>query len=352
MLYGTKNPHGGDVYGQEIRLDFSANVNPLGTPPEVTAAICEAAARVQHYPDPYCRALTAAISAHEGVPEGYILCGNGAAELIYNYCDAIRPAHVAELAPTFLEYAQAAEHFGARVSRYALCEEKDFLPDAGLLPFLERERPDVLFLCTPNNPSGKTIPRALLKTVLALCAQFGTRVFLDECFLDFTGEKSAKELLEENPHLFILKAFTKNYALAGVRVGYGLTGNKALLSQMAQAQQPWNVSVLAQAAGVAALQTGEHFARAKALIVPQRAALTKGLQELGFRVISSEANYLLFRAPAGLDKALRREGIAIRNCENYAGLGAGWYRIAVRLPEENNALLAAMRRGMEDGSWR
>ena len=82
MLYGTKNPHGGDVYGAELKLDFSANINPLGTPPGVVAAIADAARHVRQYPDPYCRALTAAIAAHEDVPERYILCGSGAAELI------------------------------------------------------------------------------------------------------------------------------------------------------------------------------------------------------------------------------------------------------------------------------
>ena len=102
MLYNTQNPHGGDVYGAAVTLDFSSNVHPLGTPPGVVEAICAAAAQVRQYPDPYCRALTAAIAAHEGVPQPYVLCGGGAAELIYAYCDALRPHLAAEPAPTFL----------------------------------------------------------------------------------------------------------------------------------------------------------------------------------------------------------------------------------------------------------
>ena len=86
MLYETQNPHGGDVYGMEVRLDFSSNVNPLGPPPSVISAMQRACAQVRQYPDPYCRALTRAIAAHEGVPERSILCGAGAAELIYAYC--------------------------------------------------------------------------------------------------------------------------------------------------------------------------------------------------------------------------------------------------------------------------
>ena len=350
MLYHTKNPHGGDVYETVPAFDFSSNVNPLGTPPSVLAAICKAAQAVRQYPDPYCRALVSAIARHEGVPESYILCGSGAAELIYAYCDALRPKRIAELAPTFSEYSAAAAHFGAGIFRYAL-RAPDFAAGEGLLPFLEDCRPDVLFLCTPNNPTGRTLPRALLAAVLALCEQQGTQVLLDECFLDFTEAQSARDLLSQYENLLILKAFTKNYALAGVRVGYCMTKNAALLSRMAACSQPWNVSVLAQAAGVAALEEASWIEKAKALLPAERARLTQGLQMLGFTVCPSQANYLLFRAPVGLDTALRREKITIRNCENYPGLGPGWYRTAIRLQEENEALLCALRRVMEDTTW-
>ena len=184
--------------------------------------------------------------------------------------------------------------------------------------------------------------------MLALAARQGTRVLLDECFLDFTDAERAKALLPRYPNLLILKAFTKSYALAGVRVGYCLTADAALLSAMAACTQPWNVSLLAQAAGVAALREQDWLARAKEILTCERAYMTQGLTQLSFSVCPSEANYLLFSAPVGLDAALLREGIAIRSCANYAGLGAGWYRTAVRLREENEALLDAMRRVTEE----
>lgn len=350
MLYETENPHGGDVYAQDIRLDFSSNVNPLGPPERVIAAIQDAALLVRQYPDPYCRKLTAAISAHEALPKAYILCGNGAAELIYAYCEALRPKKAMELAPTFLEYSAAAQHFGARIVRVPL-SPPDFSPDERVLDALRTEKPDVLFLCSPNNPTGRTLRRALLEKILDAASELGTRVFLDECFLDFTDGKSAKELLSRYENLLILKAFTKNYALAGVRVGYCLSAGRALLSDMAACTQPWNVSILAQAAGAASLMEPDWVDKAKAVIAPERLRLTKALQIFGFSVCPSEANYLLFSAPVGLDRALLREKIAVRNCENYPGLGPGWYRVAVRLAEENEALLEAMRRVMEDTTW-
>ena len=347
MLYETQNPHGGDVYGAQIRLDFSSNVNPLGPPPSVISAMQRACAQVRQYPDPYCRALTRAIAAHEGVPERSILCGAGAAELIYAYCDALRPRKMAELAPTFSEYSAAAAHFGAKIVRFSL-HAPDFTPDETLFSFLESEKPDALFLCTPNNPTGKTFPRALLEAVLQQCKKQHTHVLLDECFLDFTDEKSAQDLLPQFENLLILKAFTKNFALAGARVGYCLTENHALLREMSQSCQPWNVSLPAQAAGVAALQEWSWVLRARDLTRRERAYLSQELPALGFSVCPSEANYLLLRAPVGLDAALLRRGIAIRSCENYPGLGSGWYRMAVRLHEENEALLETMRRVTEE----
>ena len=126
-------------------------------------------------------------------------------------------------------------------------------------------------------------------------------MLLDECFLDFTDAASAKDLLEAYPNLLILKAFTKNYALAGVRAGYCLTADRQLLEKMSACSQPWNVSVPAQAAALAALREPDWPAKARPLIAAQRAVLTADLTALGLTVCPSQANYLLFRGPAGLD---------------------------------------------------
>ena len=251
------------------------------------------------------------------------------------------------MAPTFSEYSAAAAHFGASVARFSL-HAPNFAPDETLFSFLESEKLDALFLCTPNNPTGKTIPRALLESVLQQCKKQHTHVLLDECFLDFTDEKSAQDLLPQFENLLILKAFTKNFALAGARVGYCLTENHALLRKMSQSCEPWNVSLPAQAAGVAALQEWSWVSRARKIVREERTFLSQELLSLNISVCPSEANYLLLRAPVGLDTALLRRGIAIRSCENYPGLGPGWYRIAVRLHEENEALLETMRRVTEE----
>ena len=161
MLYQTENQHGGDVYGGGITLDFSANTNPLGTPPGVLEAVCRALPRLHRYPDPYCRRLVQAIAGHEQVPASYILCGNGAADLIYTYCAALRPRTAVELAPTFVEYGAGLAQVGCRVERYFLHQAQNFDLDERFLSFLEGKKPEVVFLCNPNNPTGRLIPLSL-----------------------------------------------------------------------------------------------------------------------------------------------------------------------------------------------
>lgn len=344
MLYQTNNPHGGDIYGEEILLDFSANTNPFGTPKGVLDAICGTLSDIHRYPDPYCRRLVQAIAEFEDVPKEYILCGNGAADLIYAYCETVRPSLAVELAPTFSEYALGLKRVGCQVERYYLKPEKDFTLEDGFLAFLTEKKPEAVFLCNPNNPTGKIVDTELMKQILVLCKQNGTCLFVDECFLDLSDSgESLKQYLANYRNLFILKAFTKSYGMAGIRLGYCMSSDSELLEKMSQSTQPWNVSSIAQTAGVAALQEKAFLQKTKNLIVVERQWLKRELEELGFRACPSSVNYLLFQAKPDLHTKLSAKRIAIRNCDNYFGLGPGWYRIAVRLHEENETLIQAIK---------
>ena len=343
MLYQTENRHGGDTYGG-IALDFSANVSPLGTPKSVTDAIKRALPELYRYPDPYCRELVRAISEYEGVPQDVILCGNGASELIYAYCGAVRPRRAMELAPTFSEYALALQRTGCEVVRFALRQEEHFDLRESFLPVLAREKIDALFLCNPNNPTGWLIVGDLLEEILRICREKNIALFVDECFLSLSeGGVDLMPFLREFPQLFILKAFTKSFGMAGLRLGYGLSADEALLRKMSAAIPPWNVSTLAQAAGVAALGDAEFLEKNRAIIRAERPWLEEQLRKLGFWVCPSQVNYILFRGEAGLTEKLRVRGVAIRDCANFEGLTSGWYRIAVKQHEENEQLIAAIK---------
>lgn len=344
MLYKEKNPHGGDIYAGDIRLDFSANTNPFGTPEGVQAAVSACLPDLHRYPDPYCRRLVSAIAAREGVPEEYVLCGAGAAELIYSYCASAKPSTALELAPTFSEYSLALENAGCRVYRHLLREEDGFSVTERLITNIQALSPDVIFLCDPNNPTGRLMDPALKRRILEAAADVGARVFMDECFMDLTENGvSIVPQLPRMPFAAVLKAFTKSFGMAGVRLGYLLCSDPALLRGMSRAVQPWNVSSAAQTAGVAALGETGFIEKTRALIGAERPRMEKALRALGAEVFPSDANFLLFRSSPLLGPALRRRGILIRDCSNYHGLGPGFFRTAVRLPGENDALIEAIR---------
>ena len=205
---------------------------------------------------------------------------------------------------------------------------------------------DMLFLCTPNNPTGRTIPTQLLETVARRCGEMGVRLVVGECFLELTdGAQGMAGRLEEFPTLFLLRAFTKSYAIPGLRLGYCLTADRALLERMEVCAPAWAVSVPAQAAGLAALEQPGWPQQARAVIGPARERLLAELRGLGLEAWPGQANYLLFRATGQYDlkERMATRGILLRSCANYDGLGPDYYRAAVRLPEENEQLISTLR---------
>ena len=346
--------HGGDWAGYMLEhgtqpLDFSANVSPLGVPEGVREAIARAAAQADRYPDPLCRELRRELARLHRVPEKFVLCGNGAADLIFRLVLALRPARALVTAPTFSEYEQALQLAGCEVRRHTLSAQGDFAVEESILEELTPGL-DLLFLCEPNNPTGKTTSPALLRRIAESCRARGIFLVVDECFnelLDDPAEHTLEDLLGQSDHLLLLKAFTKSHAMAGVRLGYALCGSPELLEKMRRAGQPWAVSGLAQAAGLAALKQTDYLQRLRELIREQRPVLIRGLTGLGCRVCPGQANYLLFYHQAsGLLQRLEERGVLVRDCSNYYGLGPGWYRAAVRTPEENQAFLAAMKEAL------
>ena len=341
--------HGGDWAGYRAEfgrdpLDFSANVSPLGLPEGVAQAITAALPTADRYPDPLCRELRARLALHERVPAEQILCGNGAADLIFRLVWAVKPHKALVTAPTFAEYASALDTVGCEVKRFFLDETNDFAPTDALVDAVD-ESTDMVFLCQPNNPTGQLASPELVKKLLRRCGECHTILAVDECFLDFLSDAdgwTAKPLLESGD-LVILKAFTKLYGMAGVRLGYCLCGDETLLEKMQTAGQPWAVSSLAQAAGVAALDETEYADHVRSLIARERPRMIASLRSLGLRVLDGQANFLLFKAPEDFGERLKEKGAVVRGCANYPGLDNTWYRTAVRTPEENEKLLKIMR---------
>jgi len=338
--------HGGDIYRSTLAdreiLDFSVNINPLGIPESVKKAARAGIEKSCHYPDVQCRALRESLSRCEHVPAEDIIIGNGAAELIYALSLAARPREVLLPAPTFSEYEESLNTIDCTI-RYLVLDRNDgfAIHPADLTNSLTDDT-DFLFLCNPNNPTGTLMTKKEITEILDDCRTRNIRVLLDECFLDFTDDPNActvTELLGDYPNLFLLKAFTKKYAMAGFRLGYGLTSDRNLLLAMHQFIQPWNISVIAQEAGLAALSEEEYVTRAREMVGRERSRMTDALRSLGFRTYESHANYILFEGPSDLCEKALADGILLRDCSNYTGLCKGFYRTAVKKPEENERLI-------------
>lgn len=333
--------HGGDWAGfQEkygkLPLDFSASITPLPMPRGIRTAVLRSLDQVDRYPDPLCRELTAALGRKHGVPSEHILCGAGAADLLFRLVQAKRPRRALIVEPAFSGYEEALRTTDCQIERFFLRESDSFTLTEGLLSRIEPGL-DMLFLCSPNNPTGRTVPPELLEKIWERCCQCGTLPVLDACFEDFLPGPP-----QNSP--FVLHSFTKWYPMAGLRLGYAVCSDIKLLEKMRHQGQLWPVSAPAQAAGLAALEEHEYSAQLSALIREQRPVLASGLTELGCRVIPGEANFLLFFCPdTELDKKLERRGILLRNFANFPGLGPGWYRTAVRTEAENQTLLQVMK---------
>lgn len=451
--------HGGEIYNHKnIQYDFSVNINPLGIPAfvkeDLSALISGTAGRdscLEQYPDQDCTELREALSVYTGVRADHILCGNGASELIEAVVRAIRPESILLTAPSFSGYRHAAEGAGVRILYHELRREEDFCLTERYLEDLERlgqnkrnpqtfglpsQNPGFHFqnagcfsamaiLCNPANPVGNTIEPGLLERIVEKCSRLRIWLLIDECFLGFLKDEKARTARRyftadtgaakagasggtlagsggnEPDRLLVLDAFTKRFAMPGIRLGYLMAQNTDLLKKI-QAQQPeWSVSVLAQEAGLAALKAElpqkrgltelkedlsqeaglaalkadfmqkevpgaleaeisepveyTYMDRARALVAAERKKMKEALQKMGFRVFPGEANYIFFSAgeTAGrkrpdLQAALLKQGILIRSCENYVGLQKGDYRVAVLSPEKNAALLTALEREKTD----
>lgn len=337
--------HGGDIYRNKVNLDFSVNVNPLGVPGAVEQALTQAVQHCSAYPDLSAGALKQSIAKMTGVQTDYILCGNGASELFMAIMHALKPKKTMIPMPSFFGYEHAALGAESEIMPVLMSEADGFcLPDN-----LEQQlTPDIdlIILANPNNPVGNMIERDRLEHLIRDCREKDIIVVVDECFIEFTGKEaihSLKKVIQEHPNLIVVRAFTKIFAIPGVRLGYLFCQNDRLLGKIGRQLPEWNLSVFAQAAGVAACEVTDYREKTVKVVSAERTYLTAQLEKAGFTVYPSEANYLLFYTEHPLYEALLEKHILIRDCSNYHGLKKGYYRIAVKTHEENIRLIKAMR---------
>ena len=330
--------HGGDVYNYKDIIDFSTNINLMGMPEGVIRGAYEGVDLSQNYPDPYCLELREAISEYENVNVEEIICGNGAADLIFSLSFSRKPKKALVLAPTFYEYEKALRASGCQIEYFYLSEEKGFVIEENFINSLVEDI-DMVFLCNPNNPTGELIKKDFIYRIIKRCAEKNIFLVVDECFMYFVenqSEYSVKEFAKGYRNLFILKAFTKIYAMPGLRLGYGICSNKEVLEKMYEISQPWSISIPAQRAGINALKETEYVENSLKVLKEEKEYLINELLKKEFKIYGSNANYIFFKVNSSdfFEECLKK-GFLIRDCSNYKGLEKGYYRIAVKKHYEN-----------------
>ena len=339
----------------DIDTDFSVNLNPYGlSDPDrktVDDAIAEGVANAGAYPDLLQRDARAAIAVCEGVDADCVIAGNGASELITALFNMLSPRKALLFEPAFSGYARVLSAIRrCSIERFYLSEENGFLITEDAVSAIGEDT-DVVILSDPNNPTGKNIRGEILARILEKTDDTGIAVVLDESFYMLSDKSTGhirdmRELLERFQNLFILRSYTKSFALPGIRMGYVLSSPENI-RYLAGFLPEWNLSCLSSSVMKACAKiTGENdFLPASVeFIRNERRFLVEGLEGLGLKVYDSDTVFVLFRCESGADlyTALLDKKILIRDCADFPGLGKGFYRAAVRCREDNGRLIKAI----------
>lgn len=323
---------------------LASNENPLGPSPLAVAAILEAAGGVSRYPDAGSAALRQALAERAGLDLDNVACSNGSDELILTICQGMLGAgdEAVMAAGTFVSYLVRTLELGARPVRVPL---RGYAHDLEAMAAAITPATRVIFVCNPNNPTGTTNSedevRAFIERVPA-----DVLIVVDEAYIEFVERADYPDLLADlragRPNLLLLRTFAKIYGLAGLRLGYAY-GPAELIDYLERVRPTFNVNLLAQAAGLAALADDDHLRRSRAHAAASRAFYMAELSALGLQPIAGETNFVA--VPVGDDAAvaagLRERGFLVTALSGW-GL-PGLIRISFGSAEQNRGLIAALR---------
>ncbi len=329
--------------------NFGANVNPLGLSEHVKAEIAGHLDLLSSYPDRDYTSLRRTISEYCGVPDGYILPGNGSSELISLLIEARAPKHTLILGPTYSEYSRELSFSGSTQEYYHLKEEQNFELDVDDLCRTLKNGYDFLIMCNPNNPTSSAVFQDDLRILLDFCREHGIFVMIDETYVEFAPDISAVTavpLTRDYPDLMVLRGVSKFFAAPGMRFGYGITGNAGFLKRMKEKQVPWSLNSIGAYAGELMFKDREYIEKTRSLILSERERMYQAVKEMSdYKVYQPYANFLLVKiikeGVTSFDVFERciKAGLMIRDCSSFQCLDGEFVRFCVMMPEENSRLL-------------
>ncbi len=349
--------HGGNIFTvartlgvtPDQILDFSASINPLGMSPMARKALICSLDTLVHYPDTSHTELKQALATFHALAPAHFALANGSTELIYNL-PAMLPGNKALIvSPSFSEYVRALGQHRWETRHFILSPESNFSIDTDKLERALGGGVDALFICNPGNPNGTLYPERVIEKIYSLCLAAGTFMILDEAFMDFCEEASAKRMIVHSDNAIVLRSMTKFFGIPGLRLGYAIC-NATLAERLDSMGGPWSVNSLALASGTAALQDIEHNQESLEFVRQERRTLFERLSQFSqLTLYPSSTNYLLVEIKGGMTSRELKERllpyrILIRDCASFMGLSDRFFRIAVRTGDENNRLLECLGR--------
>lgn len=325
-------------------LDYSSNVNPLGYPKSIKKSLKSWMKQIPVYPDHTSFKLKRSLADYLEVSIDNLVVGNGATEIIYNFCHAIiNKTNILIAVPTFSEYEFASKLYGGKLHFF-----KTMNLENDLKKFIQQiPRNGLVFVCNPNNPTGVLISKKSIIQILKMAKRKNTVVFVDECFIELTQtpKESVVDQIPKFGNLFVLRSLTKSFGLAGLRIGYGI-GSKKLVSVLNKIKIPWNVSIIAQDAAISALTNKSFLVKTRKLIKQESFFLKRSISKMnGFSCFDTSTNFILVETSLSvknLQKQLLKKQILIRDCSSFRGLNQNYFRIAVKTRKENRKLIKSL----------
>jgi threonine-phosphate decarboxylase len=332
---------------QRAFIDFSINLNPLGPPPIIREWWMELLGEIENYPTPAGDGVSHYYEERYGISPDTFVAGNGSTELIYLAPRVLGLKQVIIVMPTYYDYLRASLLAGAKVIPYHLSQGSGFFSLRRDEIMESLKDGDGLWLGNPNNPTGSLFPKDL---ILEISRKYPEKwIIIDEAFMPFVEEREDFSLL--TPHgrknILVIHSLTKFYALAGIRIG-GVIAHREVIARFRRFKEPWTVNGVAEKIAPLLLGCGGYEEESVSLITAERERLVKALGKTrGVAPCVSAANFVLcqWHLTDNLDHLLNHlisEGIYVRDCRNFRGLEKNWFRVAVRSPEEDDRLVAAI----------
>lgn len=361
--------HGGNIYkiyrekGTKEILDYSSNINPYGLPKKFERAVIENLSVLEKYPDPDYVELREEIAKTNKVELKNIIVGNGATEIIFLYMKVLKAKKILIVSPTFGEYERAmkATLDDIQVDYFKLEEAENFVLNIEKIKTELQKKYDLLVICNPNNPTGQFLSIKELEKILEKCTEVGTKLFVDEAFVEFVedwGEKSIIKTGKNKKNLFVLRAFTKFFAIPGLRLGYGICFDDEFMTKMLEKKEPWSVNNIAELAGKILLQDREYIEKTNNWIKIEKKYMYENLKEIeGLKTYKTEINFILVKIKNEylykvnaqiLREKMLEKGILIRDASNFVYLNDNYFRLAVKDRKNNVRVLEALKEIFEN----